>query len=232
MVVTAAECGNPARVVDPGAGSGRFLLAAGRRFPRAALIGIEIDPLAAMLARANLAVAGMGRRTQVLLGDYRSVALPGRGQTLFIGNPPYVRHHLLDVPWKQWLACEAAARGHSASQLAGLHIHFFMATVIKASAGDYGAFITAAEWLDVNYGKLLRELFLGELGGRAITVIEPTAMPFPDAATTAAITSFRVGAKPRSIKLSALKRSVSSRSRAAAATWCGRGSKASVAGPT
>jgi adenine-specific DNA-methyltransferase len=40
---------------------------------------------------------------------------------------------------------------------------------------------------------------LGRLGGKSVTVIEPTAQPFPDAATTAAITTFEIGAKPTSV---------------------------------
>jgi len=138
----------------------------------------------------------------VILGDYRSVAIPLLdGKTLYIGNPPYIRHHQLDPNWKQWLIREAAKRGLSASQLAGLHVHFFLATAMKAARGDFGAFITAAEWLDVNYGSLVRDLFLGDLGGRQIIVIEPTAMPFPDAATTAAISMFEVGSRPTSVFL-------------------------------
>ena len=48
-------------------------------------------------------------------------------------------------------------------------------------------------------GKLLRDLVLGELGGKRIVVIEPTAQPFPDAATTAAITTFEIEARPTSV---------------------------------
>ncbi len=201
MVNWSAEFDHASRVVDPGVGSGRYLVSAGRRFPRAELIGVEIDPLPAILARANLAVAGLARRSQIILNDYRSVVLQNSKKTLFLGNPPYVRHHLLDTGWKKWLIDEAAKLGHSASQLAGLHVHFFLATVARAQKGDFGAFITAAEWLDVNYGSLVRDLFLAELGGRRIVVIEPSAMPFPDAATTAAITFFQIGAQPKSIKL-------------------------------
>ena len=96
---------------------------------------------------------------------------------------------------------EASKRGYAASQLAGLHVHFFLATVLKARPSDFGTFITAAEWLDVNYGSLVRDLFLGDLGGHQIVVIEPTALPFPDAATTAVITSFEIASRPRTIQL-------------------------------
>jgi len=192
----------PSRVVDPGVGSARFILEAGRRFKHAALIGSDIDPVAAILARGNLAAAGFTERAEIVLSDYRDLRLPQiDGKTLYIGNPPYIRHHLVATKWKDWLVRESAAQGLQASQLAGLHIHFFLSTVLKAKPGDFGSFITAAEWLDVNYGGLLRQLFLGALGGQRIVVIEPAAMPFPDAITTAAITSFEAGSSPRSVKL-------------------------------
>src|SRR5207237_2351649 len=92
-------------------------------------------------------------------------------------------------------------RGLPASQLAGLHAHFFLATAVHGRPGDYGAFITSAEWLDVNYGRLVRELLLDGLGGTAIHVLEPTLEPFPDTATTGAITCFAMGARPKSLRL-------------------------------
>ena len=196
MVDWAASHAVPARVVDPGVGSGRFLVEAGMRFPEALLIGSEIDPFPAILARANLATHGLSDRSTVILGDYRSLALPPiAGRTLFLGNPPYVRHHQIEPKWKDWLGREATHRGLPASRLAGLHVHFYLATAMKAIAGDYGTFITAAEWLDVNYGSLVRQLFLRELGGCSINLIEPTVLPFADAATTAAITTFEVGSQ-------------------------------------
>ena len=200
MLGWAARQRQPGRVVDPGTGSGRFLIRAAKRFPAAELVGVELDPLAALLARANVAVSDLRDRAEIRFGDYREATLDKiEGRTLFLGNPPYVRHHQIDRHWKEWLAAEAGLRGHPHSQLAGLHIYFFLATLTHASPGDFGAFITAAEWLDVNYGKLLRELVLGELGGKRIVVIEPTAQPFPDAATTAAITAFQIEARPTSV---------------------------------
>jgi hypothetical protein len=192
----------PHRVVDPGAGSARFLVAAGRRWPRARLVGVETDPAAALAARANLAAAGFAGRSAVICADYRSVRLPAAGgPTLYLGNPPYVRHHDIPAGWKRWLAGAAAERGLAASGLAGLHVHFFLATAGHAAAGDAGAFITAAEWLDVNYGSLVRGLLLGDLGGESVQLIEPAAQVFPDATVTSAICCFLPGTRPPAMRL-------------------------------
>ena len=200
MLGWAASRGKPNRVVDPGVGSARFLMAAGLSFQGAHLLGVELDPLAALTARAGLAVRGLASRAKVLLADYREANIaPIEGRTLFIGNPPYVRHHLISPTWKRWLRDSAGEVGLHASQLAGLHAYFLLATSKYAKAGDLGAFITAAEWLDVNYGQLLRELFMGKLGGLGLSLIEPSASPFPDAITSAAIVRFEMGARPRSV---------------------------------
>lgn len=199
MVEWAAATRNPSRIIDPGVGSARFLTHAGAAFPNADLVGIDVDPLAALMARANLSVNGLGKRSRIILGDYRRFSERVNGNTLYIGNPPYVRHHQIPTKWKEWLALEALKLGLTASKLAGLHVYFFLATARSAKPKDYGALITASEWLDVNYGALVRSLMLGNLGGKSVTVIEPTAQPFPDAATTAAITTFEIGAKPASL---------------------------------
>ncbi len=136
----------------------------------------------------------------MVVRDYRAIDVPViTGRTLFIGNPPYVRHHLLGPQWKAWLVATARDYGLDASQFAGLHAYFFLATARYARPGDVGVFITAAEWLDVNYGRVVRDLLLGPLGGKTIQVIEPAALPFPGTATTAVITGFEVGARPPTI---------------------------------
>jgi len=206
MLRSIAAQARPDRIVDPGAGSGRFIVEAGRLFSSAQLVAIELDPLAAMLSRAHIAAAGFSERAQVILADYRNARLPRiAGQTAYVGNPPYVRHHLIAPVWKRWLVEQAHERGLSASQLAGLHAYFFLATLIEARAGDVGTFITAAEWLDVNYGALIRDMLLDGLGGTKIVVVEPQAEPFPDVMTTAVITEFTVGSRPTSVQLQRVK---------------------------
>lgn len=202
MIAWALHSGTPERIVDPGTGSGRYLLAAARAFPSAKLVAIETDPLALEVLRANLKVSGFAGRTLILEADYREAELPKiQGQTLFIGNPPYVRHHDIDPEWKSWLTKSANAFGLPASQLAGLHLYFFVRTLQLAQEGDYGAFITSAEWLDVNYGSLLRKMLAADLGGTSLHIIDPKARPFPDANTTGAITCFKVKQRPKKFRV-------------------------------
>lgn len=202
MLAWASRRPTPGRVVDPGAGSGRYLLAAAKAFPDAILVALEIDPLSSLMLRANVRASGLADRAEIIVGDYREARIPPIDEpTLYIGNPPYVRHHQIEPEWKDWLIDTALRHGHKASKLAGLHIHFFLATAEHARTGDFGAFITSSEWMDVNYGSVLRELLLDTLGGTEIHVLEPSASPFADAATTGAITCFEIGTKPTSLRL-------------------------------
>lgn len=197
----------PDRIVDPGSGSGRFIVAAGRAMSRPHLVAVELDPLCALMLRAQLAVTGLAHRATVCVADYPSLRLnriPGR--TAFIGNPPYVRHHSLTPQCKQWYVKSAAHLGIKASQLAGLHAHFILATALKSSPSDVGCFVTAAEWLDVNYGSTLRTLFIEHLGLRSLQLVEPTARPFPDADTTAVICCFETGIQVANVKVSRIAR--------------------------
>ncbi len=207
MVRWAAGRGAPSRVVDPGTGSGRYLLAAGREFPGTSLFGVDVDPVATIIARGNLAAAGLASRAVVRQVDYRLLGA-GRpdGRTLFVGNPPYVRHHQIQPEWKRWLLETAARLGLRASGLSGLHVHFFLATALHGRPADYGAFVTSSEWLDVNYGSLVRELLLGGLGGERISVLDEAAAPFADATVTGAITCFTIGTRSPALALRRVRR--------------------------
>lgn len=188
------------RVVDAGAGSGRFTFAALDRFHKAHAVCIEADHALALLLRANAEVLGFGPRVMVIVDDFRHCELPSvSGKTLFIGNPPYVRHHDISSEWKQWYSQKLRALGHHSSQLAGLHLHFFLKTLELAKPGDEGCYVTAAEWMDVNYGQALRDLLCNGLGGRAVFAVAPELKVFEDALVSAAITCFSPGRKATSM---------------------------------
>ena len=192
----------PARIVDPGCGSGRYVLAALQAFPNAVGVASDLDPYTVLMTRANAHVLGLESRLTITVGDYRALALPKvSGVTLFLGNPPYVRHHDIDARWKTWLGDTALRMGLKASKLAGLHAHFFLATALYARPGDVGSFITSSEWLDVNYGQLIRDLLVGPLSVSSLHVLSPTSQPFEDATVTGAITCFEVGANTSDVHI-------------------------------
>ena len=197
---------SPARLVDPGCGSGRFAAAALRRKPDLPVVAVDLDPLATLLTRATLAVIG-AQTALVIQGDYTRLDLPSiDGRTAFVGNPPYVRHHELSPAAKAWAVSAAQRLGHGVSTLAGLHVHFFLATALLAQPGDVGCFVTSAEWLDVNYGAVVRYLFLDGLGGQELYVVDPRAAPFEDAMTTAVISCFVVGSRSQHVQILAVAR--------------------------
>ena len=192
---------NPSRVIDGGTGSGRFIAEVLRRQPRIGGIAVDADPVATLMTRAMLAVMNTSS-VRVINGDYTKLD-PQRdaGRTAFIGNPPYVRHHQLSAAAKAWAQDTAARIGHQISGLAGLHAYFFLATAVLGQPGDIGCFVTSAEWLDVNYGAIVRSLLLGQLGGLSLHVVEPKAMPFEGTQTTAVITAFKIGSREDVIRL-------------------------------
>ena len=145
-------------IVDCGAGTGRFAMAAALACPRAQVIAVEAHPDMLALLRQRVAAAGLSGRIRVIEGDFREVNIALQGRALFVGNPPYVRHHDVTPAWKDWYRQGMAVRGIKASQLAGLHAHFMLRAVQWMRPGDGLCFVTAAEWLDNGYGAALRAL--------------------------------------------------------------------------
>jgi len=191
---------HPSRIVDAGCGSGRFSAAALRESKDAPLIAIDLDPLATIMTRAVLAVVAPGSDVQVIQGDFTRMRLKAHpGKTAFIGNPPYLRHHQIPQSTKSWARAAAASLGLNISGLAGLHSLFFLATAVLSKDGDVGCYVTSSEWLDVNYGAVMRNLLIGELGGEHIHVLAPEVEAFPGTQSTATISTFKVGRKVSAI---------------------------------
>lgn len=207
MFAWANAQGNVARIVDPGAGTGRYVLHGLRQNLEAIGVASEMDPLVALLLRANATALGLANRLDIRVGDYRALELnPIEGRTLFIGNPPYVRHHDIAPSWKEWYSDSLKRLGHASSKLAGLHLHFFVKTLALSRPGDLGCFITAAEWLDVNYGQSMRDMMTNGLGGRAVFVVSPEVSVFGDAMVSACITCFEPGSEDADIEFKAIDR--------------------------
>ncbi|MCX6952800.1 MAG: methyltransferase domain-containing protein [Verrucomicrobia bacterium] len=191
MLDQVAERCVPARVIDAGAGTGRYAVAAARRWPDAEVIAIEKDPVLAAAARIHASVANV--KVRVICSDYLDVQLPRiPGVTAFVGNPPYVRHHDISEGAKRWYGDRMARLGLPSSLLAGLHVYFFLQSFLLSRPGDVGCFVTAAEWLETNYGESMRSLFC-RMGGDSLLRADPEQPIFDDALTTSVVTGWTTG---------------------------------------
>lgn len=192
-MVQAAVGASTTIAVDAGCGSGRFALEVARSHPQIPVSAIDLDPLATIVTRANVAVLGI-KNVRVIQEDFLTWEPPPRtGSAAFLSNPPYVRHHDLPSSVKLWGAKAARALGHSASSLSGLHAYFLLAAAIKSRDGDRGCFITSSEWLDVGYGSLMRSLLANGLGLELLELIDARHRTFDDAMTTSVVTTFERG---------------------------------------
>lgn len=194
MLDAAAREISPQTVVDCGCGSGRFALVCARRFPQARVIAVEASGDAALFARANVHALGLENRIEVLeedfLADRLTAELPSDGPVLWIDNPPYVRHHDLGAEAKEWWRRSAGEWDLPTSGLSGLHLYFLLAAASRMRAGDFGLFVTSAEWLDVNYGAAARRLLTTRRPLRLLRLFDPKAEVFEGVAATALVFGF------------------------------------------
>jgi adenine-specific DNA-methyltransferase len=194
-------------IVNVGAGSGRFAIAAARRFPASRVLAVENDARMAELLRRRIRDGGVQQRIDVVESDFRSAPLEPHGRMLFLGNPPYVRHHDIEAKWKQWYRDGMAARGIGASQLAGLHAHFMLRAVQLMRPGDTLCFVTAAEWLDNGYGSALRALFTTEGGAplRSLWLAPADEPVFLDALVSAVVVEVECMARSVPVRLGLIR---------------------------
>jgi Eco57I restriction-modification methylase len=194
----------PMRVVDAGAGTGQFTFSAAAAFPDAEIVAIEVEPRSAAFLREARAQSEHRARIQVLETDFLRIKRlrSCEGPTLFIGNPPYVRHHRVKAAHKRAYIELARELGLSENTKAGLHLHFFLHTRRLARPGDFGIFIAAAEWLHADYGSALRNLLLDGMGGLSVDTFAAHDPIFPDVMTTAAVVCFEVGLRSNTLAFS------------------------------
>lgn len=195
MVSRASTVRNPRNIVDMGCGSGRFARACAERFPSAKVIAIDSSPFATLMAKATFRAVGLEDRIEVRQCDFTKSnlsALLDDGPTLWIGNPPYVRHHDIPKEKKEWLISAAKSFGYKASALSGLHVYFFLAVAENCKDGDFGVVVTSAEWLDSRYGALPRSLLAERLGVISLALNDRGERVFDGVDTTSIVSLFDI----------------------------------------
>ncbi len=194
----------PARIVDAGAGSGRFLAAVLRREPGLEVIAVDRDPLATLMTRSMLAVLEASQ-ARVIQADYTTVTLlrEPAAATAFLGQPQAVRPPSSAQCRRQGLGAAGRRKHRSPHQRSRWPARLLLPWPPRSWAylGEVGCFVTSAEWMDVIYGAIMRSLVLGPLGGRSLHIIEPKALPLECVQTTAVITAFEIGSQDDPVRL-------------------------------
>lgn len=202
MIHLAAAGLAPSQVVDPGCGSGRFSIAAAQCWPDAQIIAVDTDPQALGILRQRAKEQGVADRIITILDDFRTAELPATsGKRLFIGNPPYTRHHVVGEEGKTWLTAAARSLNVKPKLLSGLHAHFIARTAQLAHQGDEVIYILPAEWMVTGYGSMLRQLLLDRLGLRSVHIADPETEVFPGVLSSAAVVRCEAGFSTDSIMI-------------------------------
>ncbi|MCB9758235.1 MAG: methyltransferase [Alphaproteobacteria bacterium] len=143
--------GPPDSVLDPACGDGRWLVAAGRRWPGARLEGWDVDPSAVDAAREVCAAAGVAVRLRcrdALEGQEQGVA------ELVVGNPPYVRPQAMPAAQR----ARVWARYATATDKSDLYAPFIERML--ALSGGRVAVVVADTWLSMASFAALRRCVL------------------------------------------------------------------------
>ncbi len=195
----------PVRFLDPAIGTGSFYSALqdSGRFINSAH-GFEIDPHYGVPAISLWKDSPL----QITLGDFTQVtATPGDMDkaTLLICNPPYVRHHHLEAPEKLRLHARANEIAHiNLSGLSGLYCYFIALSHAWMADDGIAGWLIPSEFMDVNYGRKLKEYLLREVTLLHIHRFDPTDVQFDDALVSSAVVWFRKSRPPvdHSVKFS------------------------------
>lgn len=183
------------RFLEPALGTGSFFGALLRQVPHAKVVsatGVEINGACATVARRLWEQAGL----RVICEDFTQLepqkifgaSLPN----LILTNPPYVRHHHLTSDDKARLQMIASRIvGNSVSGLSGFYIYFLLAAHDWLAENGIGVWLIPSEFMDVNYGEVLRRYFSHHVELLRMHRFDPSDVQFADALVSSAVVIFR-----------------------------------------
>ena len=182
------------RFMDPAFGTGSFYSALERTIPSHRIVratGYEIDPSFEEIARKLWPET----RLEIHLKDFTLVDVPNGTNlksNLIVCNPPYVRHHHIEREKKAYLQKRVKEKtGISLSGLAGLHCYFLCLAHEWMADDGLAAWLIPGEFMDVNYGRAVREYLLNNVALLKIHRFDPHDAQFDDALVTSTVVWFR-----------------------------------------
>jgi adenine-specific DNA-methyltransferase len=184
--------------LDPAFGTGSFYSALLRTFAKsriASAVGYEIDSdygdESARLWRDTL--------LELHISDFTRAKPPGpeKRPNLIVCNPPYVRHHHLEGDEKRRLQrLTASVSGIQLSGLGGLYCHFIGISHGWMADGGLAAWLVPSEFMDVNYGQVIKNYLLSEVTLHRVHRFDPHELQFADALVSSAVLLFTKQSPP------------------------------------
>lgn len=180
--------------LEPGFGTGSFFSALLRVVPTHrinAAVGYEIDTYYANPSKELWKDTGL----LLYIDDFTKVAPPkteSNKYNLVMCNPPYVRHHHLTPHDKEELKSTVKRLlGIKLNSLSGLYVYFMVLSQAWMKNGGVGAWLVPGEFMDVNYGRNLKEFLLKNVTLCRIHRFEPNDPLFKDALVSSVAVFFR-----------------------------------------
>lgn len=187
------------RFLDPALGTGAFYSALlgvipGERIESA--YGYEIDKRYASAAQSLWSRTGLRVRNR----DFTTAAPPEEAGkfNLLICNPPYVRHHHLSSSQKITMGDELKSTGvMKLNRLSGLYGYFLGLSHKWMSDGAVAGWLIPSEFMDVNYGKGIRDYLTNHVTLHRIHRFDPEQSQFENALVSSAVVWFTNYRPPR-----------------------------------
>lgn len=170
---------HPKSILDPAVGFGNLIHECWLCSPKAHFSGIERDE---NTLREALLSAPPG--TKLIFGDYLKQRIsPVEG---IIANPPYVKASRLDYSEADWLLFEDRL-GFKIDRLTNLYALFLLKIWDDLADGGRAAVIIPAEFLNANFGVIIKERLLKDIHPVGIAVFDPEVNLFDAAMTTTCV---------------------------------------------
>ncbi|MHB8642846.1 MAG: HsdM family class I SAM-dependent methyltransferase [Gaiellaceae bacterium] len=189
-------------LLDAGCGSGGLVIPAARHPDRghSRLLGIDADPIAIAMAKANKRLREI-ERCELRVANFLTDGLDEQPDRV-VSNPPYSRHNA--IPRDQRLTIHSELErvfGLRFSRRTSLQALFFLRALELSSDDAWLAFITPSDWLDVNYGLEVKRCLLERAHVEALILLDAEHLFFDGARTTAVITLVRKGIGGRTTRV-------------------------------
>jgi adenine-specific DNA-methyltransferase len=182
------------RFLDPAFGTGSFYSALLKTFPRSRIewaAGFEIDEHVSDSA----AELWGDELLQLKHADFTKQRAPTSEKhkaNLLICNPPYVRHHhLINGDKTRLNVAVRQSLGINLSGLSGLYCYFMCIAHSWMAEDGLAAWLIPSEFMDVNYGRAIKEYLLNQVALLRIHRFDPSDVQFDDALVSSAVVWFK-----------------------------------------